>query len=196
MGNSDRAINEADFLELFYPIHYKIGMTLEDHLRAGRLTRKQVAILWLIRSEGHDGRSMPRRDIQRLLGSWFEISNPTFTKSLQAMSRPPRDFVKVVAMPHSRRDKQVVLTPAGEQFVAIMVEHGRNFMRPFVQALSSTEIRQGYDFLRNISATHDRLFSNSTTSRLARRLAPVDHAAQLGDSDDSQPSATTDRGID
>ena len=39
----------AELLDLFYPFHYKGGMALEDTLRCGQLSRKQVAILWLIR---------------------------------------------------------------------------------------------------------------------------------------------------
>ncbi len=45
----------AELLELFYPVHYKGGMALEDAMRRGQLTRKQVAILWLIRVEGSRG---------------------------------------------------------------------------------------------------------------------------------------------
>ena len=56
----------AELLELFYPVHYKGGMALEDAMRGGRLSRKQVAILWLIRSEGGQGRRMRRKEIERL----------------------------------------------------------------------------------------------------------------------------------
>lgn len=192
MAKSDRPINEADFLELFYPVHYKIGMALEDALRARKLTRKQVAILWLIRSEGINGRSIPRKDIHRLLGSWFEISNPTCTKSLRAMSRPPRNFVQVVALPHSRRDKQVILTPEGERFVATMVEYGKSFMRPLVRALSDAEARQGYDFLCNISATHDRIFRKDATGSTKPRPRGQ-RANNRRRFNPSRPNASTDR---
>jgi hypothetical protein len=40
------------------PFHYKGGMALEDALRCGQLSRKQVAILWLIRSEGEQAKRM------------------------------------------------------------------------------------------------------------------------------------------
>ena len=52
----------AELQEFFYPIHYQIGMALEDALRGGMLTRKQSAILWMIRSAGEDGRHMRRKD--------------------------------------------------------------------------------------------------------------------------------------
>ena len=33
------------FLELYYPIHYKAGIKVEDAMRGGQLGRHQVAIL-------------------------------------------------------------------------------------------------------------------------------------------------------
>ncbi len=35
----------AEFLDLFYPIHYTLGMALEATLRMNVLSRKQAAIL-------------------------------------------------------------------------------------------------------------------------------------------------------
>jgi|SRR6516225_7277924 len=43
----------ADLLELFYPVHYRSNMAVEEAMR-GELSRKQAAILWLIRSAGSD----------------------------------------------------------------------------------------------------------------------------------------------
>ena len=40
-----REMVAAELHEFFYPIHYQIGMALEDALRGGVLTRKQSAIL-------------------------------------------------------------------------------------------------------------------------------------------------------
>ena len=42
MANAELA---GEILELFYPVHYQVGMALEDQLRQRRLTRKQAAIL-------------------------------------------------------------------------------------------------------------------------------------------------------
>lgn len=155
-GTRDRP---AEFLELFYPIHYTIGMALEDALRAGELSRKQVAILWLIRSEGVDGYEMRRKDIQRRLGTWFEISNPTISKVLGSMSRPPLNLLKVLDDPRSRREKRVVLTAGGQRFLAKMVDCGRAFLRPVVTQLSDQEAREGLSFLKNITAIHERRVS-------------------------------------
>ena len=82
------------FLELYYPIHYKAGIGVEDALRGEQLSRHQTAILWLIHSEGLDGRRMNRKAIAKALGNWFEISNAAITKALRAMAQSPLDLVK------------------------------------------------------------------------------------------------------
>ena len=73
------------FLEYYYPIHYQAGIGVEDALRGGLLNRHQVAMLWLIHSEGREGREMNRKAIERSLESWFEISGAAITKALRAM---------------------------------------------------------------------------------------------------------------
>src|SRR2546425_10193397 len=85
----------AELLEFFYPIHYQSEMALEDALRGGVLTRKQAAILWLIRSEGEQGRCIRRKDVERLLQNWFEVSSPAITKAIRGMARPPLSLVQV-----------------------------------------------------------------------------------------------------
>jgi DNA-binding MarR family transcriptional regulator len=138
----------GDFLELFYPIQYKIGLALEDALRVGQLTRIQVVMLWLIRCEGKDGRSMNRKDIETLLTSWFEISSSRITKALRSMSRPPLSMVKVLEDPHSGRQKKIVLTSRGERFIQEMVERGRAFIEPVVARMSHGEAQAGLNFLK------------------------------------------------
>ena len=96
----------AELLELFYPVHYKGGMALEDAMRDGQLTRRQVAILWLIRSEGERGRRMARKEIERLLTTWFEISSSAITKALRSMARPPLSLLQVREDPQSGRENR------------------------------------------------------------------------------------------
>src|SRR5690606_34856044 len=84
------------FLEHYYPIHYKAGIGVEDALRGGVLNRHQVAMLWLIHSEGKDGREMDRKAIERSLESWFEISSAAITKALRAMAQPPLALIRLV----------------------------------------------------------------------------------------------------
>jgi DNA-binding MarR family transcriptional regulator len=145
LTKSDRPF---DFLELFYPIQYKIGLALEDALRVNQLTRKQAIILWLIRCEGENGHSMNRKDIEALLTSWFEVSSSTITKALRSMSRPPLSLVRVLEDPHSGRQKKIVLTAKGERFIQEMVERGRAFIQPVVARMSEEEAATGLNFLR------------------------------------------------
>ena len=138
----------AEILEFFYPIHYKLGMALEDVLRGGQLTRKQVAILWLMRAEGEQGRRMRRKDIERLITTWLEVSSSAITKALRSMARPPLSLVQVLEDPRSGREKQVLLTAKGQRFLAAMVEQGIQFMRGLTAHLSEDEVRRGIQFLR------------------------------------------------
>jgi DNA-binding MarR family transcriptional regulator len=110
----------GELLELFYTVHYRVGMALEDALRDGRLTRKQVAILWLIRAIGGERRGLSRKQIQQAVTDWFEVSNSQITKALRAMARPPLGLVQIVEDPKSGREKQVLLTASGERLL-----HGR-----------------------------------------------------------------------
>lgn len=138
----------ANLLELFYPIQYEIGLALEDALRIGQLSRKQVIILWLIRHKGQNGRSMNRKDIEAMLSSWFEISSSTISKALRSMSRPPLGLVKVSEDPDSARQKKIILTAKGERFIEEMVERGRAFIEPVVAQMTEEEAEAGFNFLR------------------------------------------------
>jgi DNA-binding MarR family transcriptional regulator len=155
-----------EFLEFFYPIHYRVGMALEDTLRLGKLTRKQVTILWLIRSEGQRGRQIQRKRIEQLLSSWFEISSSAITKALRAMARPPMNLIHLTEDPHSGREKQVSLTPKGERFVRTMVETGRQFIEDLAGSFRPEELRQGINFLRRVS---DIIEQRASANGAARR---------------------------
>jgi DNA-binding MarR family transcriptional regulator len=142
----------GELLELFYTVHYRVGMALEDVLRDGRLTRKQVAILWLIRSIGGERRGLGRKQIQQAVAGWFEVSNSQITKALRAMARPPLGLIQIVEDPNSGREKQVLLTAKGERFLLTLVERGRAFFRPVGERLAPELIRDGLVFLRQASA--------------------------------------------
>ena len=77
----------AGLLELFYPVHYRGNMAVEEAMR-GELSRKQAAILWLIRSAGSEGRSMRRKEIVLRLQDWFDVSSPAITQALRRMASP------------------------------------------------------------------------------------------------------------
>lgn len=147
----------TELLELFYPVHYKGGLALEDVMRRGQLTRKQVAILWLMRSEGEGGRRMRRKDIEQIIQTWFEVSSSAITKSLRGMARPPLSLVQLVEDPRSGREKQVILTPKGERFLQAMVQAGREFLQGIIEQLSREEVRNGIQFLRRATAGFERV---------------------------------------
>src|SRR5579859_4653336 len=163
-GASDRS---QDFLDLFFPIHYTLGMALEDALRIDVLSRKHVAILWLIRCESEGAHSMRRKDIQRLLTEWFEISSPSVSKALRSMSRPPLDLVRILEDPRSGREKQIALTAKGEQFLSAMTERGRAFFAPIITELSGKEAGEGLRFLQNVTAILERSLAQEPRKRLA-----------------------------
>jgi len=142
----------AVLLEFFYPFHYKGGMALEDALRCGQLSRKQVAILWLIRSEGEQGKRMRRKAIERSIQTWFEVSSSAITKALRSMARPPLSLVKIVEDPRSAREKLVLLTLKGERFLDTMVTEGLRFEQQIVDQLTPEEVRNGIHFLQRAMA--------------------------------------------
>ena len=157
------------YLEFFYPIHYKVGIGVEDALRDGRLTRHQVAILWLIRSEGEDGRCMRRKDIERFMCTWFEIGSSAISKALRAMTRAPTDFVTLAEDPNSGREKLVTLSPEGSRFLDEAIGRGADFITAIVERMTEAEIADGLRIFARISEIHDEVHSTATARRNARR---------------------------
>jgi DNA-binding MarR family transcriptional regulator len=147
----------AELLEFFYLSHYHSQMALEDALRGGVLTRKQAAILWLIHSEGEQGRRMRRKDIERLMQHWFEIGSSEITKAIRGMARPPLALVQVMEDPHSGREKQVLLTAKGERFRLSMVARGQQFVQGIVEQLPEELVRTGIEFVRQATEAYKRV---------------------------------------
>jgi DNA-binding MarR family transcriptional regulator len=147
----------AALLELFYPVHYRGNMAVEDAMR-GDLTRKQAAILWLIRSAGGDhGRSMRRKEIVARLQDWFDITSPAVTQSLRQMATAPLSLVRVVGDAESAREKRVLLTPKGERFIAGMAERGRAFLSKLVEQLPQEQVLRGVEFLHAAIAAAEQI---------------------------------------
>jgi len=168
-------------LELFYPIHYRGNMAVEDAMR-GDLSRKQAAILWLIRSAGtENGRCMRRKEIVSRLQDWFDVSSPAITQTLRGMARVPLGLVRLVEDPDSAREKRVLLTPRGERALAMMVERGHDFLRRVAEQLPEDQLRTGIEFLRAGITASERVIVQSTVnhespvrklrSRARRRLS-------------------------
>lgn len=166
-----RGQSTAQLLEFFYPIHYKLGMALEDALRGGQLTRKQVAILWLIRAEGGPEYRMQRKEIERLLSTWYEVSSSAITKALRAMARPPHELVEIVEDPHSGREKQVFLTSKGRQFLQTMVAAGERYLEGIVGGLSAPITQQGIEFLSQVTTALNQQPAAASAQKQPRRRA-------------------------
>lgn len=161
----------ADLLSLFLPVHYHIGVGFEETLRCGRLSRKQVAILWLMRAEGGPEGSMRRKDIERLLASWFETSSSTITRSLAALARAPLGLVRVVGDRDSGREKRVILTTKGEQFLAGMTAEGRTFAQKLLDGMPQQEIREMVRLMQKAISVLERagMGKNSAVASQAKR---------------------------
>jgi DNA-binding MarR family transcriptional regulator len=167
-------------LELFYPIHYRGNMAVEDAMR-GELTRKQAAILWLIRSAGNDrGRWMPRKEIVIRLQDWFDVTSPAVTQDLRRMARPPLGLVRLVEDARSAREKRVLLTLKGERFLATMVERGRDFLRRVVEQMHEAEVSAGIDFLRAGIEAFERVHADTDERRRQVPRKPRSRAAFAG----------------
>jgi DNA-binding MarR family transcriptional regulator len=163
---SPRERQAADLLQLFYPVHYGSNMALEEAMR-GVLTRKQAAILWLIRSAGSDGgRSMRRKDIVLRLQDWFEVSSPAITQALRRMARPPMALVRLVEEADSAREKRVILTAKGEDFIRTMIERGRAFIQSFMGELPANQVSRGIEFLRASVAAVESLHSKGDRNQV------------------------------
>lgn len=161
----------SDLMNLFLPVHYRIGVGFEETLRCGQLSRKQVAILWLMRAEGGPDGSMRRKDIERLLASWFETSSSTITRSLAALARAPLKLVRVREDPESGREKRVVLTVKGEQFLASMAGEGRAFTQKLLDGMPRQEIQEMVRLMQKAIAVLEQggAARNSTTVKNVRR---------------------------
>jgi DNA-binding MarR family transcriptional regulator len=167
----------GDLLEFFYPIHYKAGMALEDAMRRGRLTRTQVAILWLIRAEGEAGTFMRRKDIERRIRLLFEITSSAITKAIRGMARAPLSLVSVVEDPHSAREKRVVLTSKGKRFQSAMLAEGRSFLQGIIGELAAEDVKHGIRFLRLATAALEA--SERVQQRSNNRRDPGESALMI-----------------
>ena len=120
-------------LNLFFRVHFIVGMKVNDTLRTfDTLNRHQVAVLWTIRSEGINGRSMRRKYIENVMTGWYDISSSAISKAIRAISKPPLGLITIEEHPQSAREKLVSLTPRGEEFVHAMVQNGSSMCAWFL----------------------------------------------------------------
>ena len=142
------------FLELFYPIHYAIGMQVEDALRCGgELDRHQTVIMWLLRTEGlkTGSASLRRKDIERCLTSWYDITSSTVSKALRSLAKPPHNFITISEDPNSGREKLVTVTPAGKRYYKRMVDNATSFIKLATDRMSTEENSMGIHMFQRIT---------------------------------------------
>lgn len=147
----------AALLEFFYPVHYQIGTALEDVFREDALTRKQFALLWLIHSEGEEGRRMRRKDIELHLRRWFEVSSPAISQALSGLARPPLKFVELSIDPASGRERLVTLTPDGERFLKVTTARAERFVADLVAEAPVELLGQAAEYFRILSRGFERV---------------------------------------
>ena len=146
-GKKTTKSRHRDLLGFFYPIHYRIGMELENRMCQGRLSRQQAAIIWLIESEvGADG-WLRRKVLEQQLGNWFETSNSQVSQLLRELARPPLSLVMQIENPASGREKVVALTEEGKAFFHSMIEAGLTYFSSTLAHVSDEEMRWGIKFL-------------------------------------------------
>ncbi len=124
-------------LELLYRVHYVVGMKVQDTLRTDEtLDRHQIAVMWIIRSEGIEGRSIPRKYVEKQLTSWYDISSSAISKAIRALASPGINLLTITEHPRSGREKLIELTPAGNQFMQQMTRNGSAMCDWFLENMS------------------------------------------------------------
>ena len=146
-----RATSPPDFLRLFYPFHYQVGSTIESALRGKQLSQHQTVILWIIHSEGDQGKTMRRKDIELRISSWFDITSSAISKALRSLARAEMPYLEIREDPHSGREKLVTMTAEGQRQIQKMIKRSEEFIGRIVEELSEDEIRAGLVFMRRVS---------------------------------------------
>lgn len=145
-----RAQRYGDFMDFFYQVHYRLGMTLEAAMCDGVVSRTQGAVLWLVAHEVGKDQQMLRKDVERSLREWYETSNSNVSKILRDLASPPLNFLTQHESPHSGREKVVTLTPAGAAFVKSMRQRGVEYFTQALKHMSVEDMDQGAVFFTSL----------------------------------------------
>jgi DNA-binding MarR family transcriptional regulator len=156
-NGADRAIAPADLLRFFYPVHYQIAGAIEDVLSGGVLSRKQVVILQVIRSEGEDGRRIRRKTVEQALHAWFEITSSAISKALRAMARPPLGLIAISEDPSSGRERVVTLTERGLRFLADTDARAEAYFAALLRDVPPELLAPAADYFRHLTLAHSRV---------------------------------------
>lgn len=161
----------AELMNFFYPIHYRIGMELETVMCQGSISRKQAAILWLIYSRAPHSGWMRRKEIERRLETWFEISNSNISKLLRELSKPPLSLIDQVENPDSGREKVIRLTKSGRVFVGGMISSAVELLSKRLAHLEIDELQWGVDFFA-LASPRRRIARENATGQTSKLSPP------------------------
>ncbi len=139
------------FLDLYFPYHYEVGFAVERQMRDPRLTQLQNVVLWTLHSSGDKNHALPRKQIETILGPWFEVTSSAFSKALRGMMAPPLELLTLEEHPDSAREKLVSLSPAGLKAVNAMAKRGEKYIQRIVNELNAKEIGEGTRFMARVS---------------------------------------------
>lgn len=160
--NPVRNSASPEFLKLFYPFHYVVGEAMEKSLQGPTLSHHEAVILWMIHSEGPDSKSLPRKEIERLICSWYELGSPAVTKVLKRMATREKPLLTIRNSADSGREKKVFLTQDGEREVALMMERATTTIDRIIDVWDDNEIRAGLHFLAKVVERVEHFGSNRT----------------------------------
>lgn len=136
-------------MRYFYPVHYQLGMEMEQAMSQGRVDRMQAAMLWLIHAKG-EGEWVSRKDVLENLSNWFELSEAKISRLMRSLSSDPFHFLLIAESPNSGRQKIIKLTEDGEAFVAGMTKAAMAYLDRRLSHLSVGERENALDFMAKI----------------------------------------------
>lgn len=149
-----------DFLKLFYPFNYLVGEAMEGALQGEGLSHHEAVILWMIHSEGQDSSSLPRKEIERLITSWYELGSPAVTKVLKRMATRDQPLITVRSSARSGREKAVTLTSHGKHEVTEMMARATRMIDYIIAGWNDDEIEGGLHFLSQVVDRVNELNAN------------------------------------
>ncbi len=151
-GEQLRRHAAALFLDQYYPFHYEVGFAVERELRDSRLTQHQTVMLWIIHATVGDAGRMPRKELEKRLRLWFDVTSSAISKALRGLAKPPMELLLIEENPASAREKYISLTDAGRQLVGDMNGRGQAIVQRIVDQMTDEDIEHGLRFLRQVSS--------------------------------------------
>ncbi|TDU31223.1 DNA-binding MarR family transcriptional regulator [Panacagrimonas perspica] len=170
-----RAQAARALLDLFYPVHYAVGMKVEDTLRSSAaLDRQQAIILWLVRSEGEGGEVMRRKYIEATMTSWYDITGSSISKAIRSLAKPPLRLLTIEEHPDSAREKLIRLTEKGKRFIAQMEENGTALCTWFLGEFSNRDVDYCLYIYSKVNALFDYLSDQRDADSSGAKAERVD----------------------